>query len=209
MALTDILASLLSKAGGKKDEKALCERAILEHEERIRDLNDRRMEQMESVKTLEDRIRHLKAEYNAASPAAKRLYEAQIRSLMKDYARAQEMMELTLRNVEKEKQLLQNRRLQQQHLLYPTDENAIEDAIDRKEEIVEDLHSEDALMEELEGKTYRRGEEDETATATAQQTDEQRQASLEKDLAALLGEEKPGKDPETEKDVSESGLDIA
>lgn len=186
MAMNDILSALLTRLGLKTSEKDLCERAIRLHEENLKDLHDRLQEQMDEVKSLETRLRKLKSDYDVATPASKTLYEAQIRSLMKDFERARERQRLTLRNIEKEKALLQNRRLEAENLDHPTDVAAVEESEDRKDELLDDLQEEDASLEALAGKTYgcSSDEEETCETKTTRRDDD-----LSADVAAILGEE--------------------
>lgn len=187
MALNDILSRLMIKIGVKKSETALCAEAICRHEDRIKDFNDLLGLQLEDVKKLENRIRALKTEYDSAGQAGKRLYESQIRSLMKDFGRAREIHDLTLRNLEKEKLLLQNRRLELENLQNPVDESEIDDVIAAKDELVTEIRKEDEVISELENTVYSRNENAVT-DSDGILPDSERDALLEKDLSSLLGD---------------------
>lgn len=206
MALNDMLAALLVKVGLRKSEAARCDEAILRHEDRIRDFNGLLADQLDEVRRLEARIRALKAEYDKAGGAGKALCEARLRSLMKDFARSKELQDLTLRNLEREKLLLQNRRLEREHLRHPTDVEAVEDALERKDELVQETQEEDETLAELEGRVYRR-EEPAAGAPDDAQAEARRAAQLERDLAAVLGDAPAAEAPqpkEKEEDAAEA-----
>ena len=190
MALNDIISSALEKIGFKKSEIEKCREAIALHEECIRDLNDDLHAKFEASQELERALRDMKVKYNAASPASKKLLESQIRSLMRDFSGMKELQDIVVRNIEKEKLLLRNRRVELEHLRHPSDVRTIADAQDRKEEIISDLEEEDAEIEGLSGCTYRRDESFRTSVADcavpAAETD-----SLIREIDSLIGEDAP------------------
>ena len=187
MALNDAISAILEKVGLKKSDLAKCREAIVEHEDRIKDLNDELSGKLDEAQRLERMLRGLKAKYDAAAPASRTLLEAQIRSLMRDFSGLKEVQDIILRNLDKEKLLLRNRRIELEHLRHPTDVGAIVDAQDRKDEVVADLEEEDAEVSELAGRVYRRKEEvDATVMAELGPKAESADA-LGREIDALLG----------------------
>lgn len=189
MAVNDILSGLLVRMGLKKTEIQECEEAIAIHEERIKDINDQISGQMAKIEALECRLRQLKDAYDAAISASKPLHEAKLRSCMRDFRLEKELQALRMRNLDKEKLLLQNRLLELENLRHPTAVGDIENVCDRKEELLQDLGEEDGELKGLEDASY----EPANFAPDAQDVTETRKAqALERDLAALLGEnEKP------------------
>lgn len=209
MAINDILSSLLEKTGIKKSNVRKCEDAIAELEGRIRDLHDELEGKGEEIKLLESRLRTLKERYDASSPAAKKLLDAQIRSLISDYKRMEEMQGLILRNIEKHKALLAAKNMELETLRHPVDAGVVDDAIDTKQEIVDDLKDEDKSLDKLSETTY---EKEEEATARLvvrdEAADKARDEALERDLEALLGKQE--EIPEAKRpEVSEPEPEIA
>ena len=180
MALNDTISSLLEKIGLKKSDLGKCRDAILAHEERIKDLNDDLSGKFDEMQRLERSLRDLKAKYDAASQASRKLLESQIRSLMRDFSGLKEMQDIVLRNLEKEKLLLRNRRIELEHLRHPTDVDSIVDAQERKDEIISDLEEEDAEVSELAGRVYRREED-------VKPVQEDSSDTLGSEMDALLG----------------------
>lgn len=209
MAINDILSSLLEKTGIKKSNVRKCEDAIAELEGRIRDLHDELEGKGEEIKLLESRLRTLKERYDASSPAAKKLLDAQIRSLISDYKRMEEMQGLILRNIEKNKSLLAAKSMVLETLRHPVDAEGVEDAIDSKQEMIGDLKDEDKSLNKLAGTTY----EIEDGMPAGQivrdaASGKTRDEALERDLEALLG--KPTANPEAKSpEVSETEPEIA
>lgn len=182
MALNDILSALVEKIGLRKSDRRRCEEAIAEHGYRIRDLDRRLSGLVEEARTVERRLRELKAAYDAATAQSRALLEAQIRSGMRDFARIRELQVLTLRNQEKEKTLLNARRLELENLDHPTDEAAVDEARSRKEDLIEDLRDEDETLADLGNLQYNPdGTAADAATAPAETS-----GSVIADLDALL-----------------------
>ena len=191
MAINDILSGLLVKTGLKKTELQKCESAIAAHEERIRDLFDELSERTAESGRLESRIRKLKGEYDLATPVSKPLLEAQIRSLVGDFKHLKELQDLVLRNIEKEKLLLQGRRMEREHLRHPVDVGSVEEALETKEGMLDDLKDEDAELARLGRTSYVRDQK--LAVGADGQLDGQAGVdALDRDVAALLGTERPG-----------------
>lgn len=182
MPLNDAIAAVLEKVGLKKSEMRKCRDAILQHEERIKDLNDELSGKLAEAQRIEQSLLELKRTFDAASPASQKLLESQIRSAMNDFRGLKEMQDIVLRNLEKEKLLLRNRRIELEHLRHPTDVEAIVEAQDRKEEIVSNLKEEDVEVAELEGNVYRREDADRPATE-----DVASGAMLAREIDELLG----------------------
>lgn len=190
MAINDILSGLLVKAGLKKTDLQKCEAAIAEHEERIKDLFDELADRTAESKRLEERIRKLKGEYDVAAPVSKPLLEAQIRSLMGDFKHLKELQDLVLRNIEKEKLLLQGRRMERESLRRPVDVGAVEDAVETQKGILDDLKDEDAELMRLGQTSYVRDEKPD-GEAVEQSDVHAREDALNRDVEALLGTEQP------------------
>jgi len=190
MAINDILSGLLVKTGLKKTDLQKCEEAIAEHEERIRDLFDELAERTAESGRLESRIRKLKGEYDLAAPVSKPLLEAQIRSLMGDFKHLKELQDLVLRNIEKEKLLLQGRRMERESLRHPVDVGVVEDAVEAKEGVLDGLKEEDAELARLGRTSYVREDKPE-GEAAGQADGPAREAALNRDVEALLGTERP------------------
>lgn len=188
MAINDILSGLLVKTGLKKTDLQKCEAAIAEHEERIKDLFDELAERTAESGRLESRIRKLKGEYDLATPASKPLLEAQIRSLMGDFKHLKELQDLVLRNIEKEKLLLQGRRMERENLRHPVDVGAVEEVVETKEGILDDLKDEDAELARLGQTSYVRDVES-TGESVGQPDGQARTDALNRDVEALLGTE--------------------
>jgi len=185
MALNDAISAVLEKVGLKKSDVEKCRDAILVHEERIKDLNDELAGRLDDAQRLERALRDLKAKYDAATPASKRLLESQIRSLMSDFSGLKEMQDIILRNLDKEKLLLRNRRIELEHLRHPTDIDTVIDAQDRKEAMVSDLKEEDVEVAELAGHVYSR--EENVPSSTAESTDKDSADALGREIDALIG----------------------
>ena len=186
MAINDILSGLLVKTGLKKTDLQKCEAVIAEHEERIKDLFDELADRTSESRFLEERIRKLKGEYDVAAPVSKPLLEAQIRSLMGDFRHLKELQDLVLRNIEKEKLLLQGRRMERENLRHPVSVETVEEAVETKESILDDLKDEDAELARLEGTSYVRDEK--TGGGAVESKDgRSREEALNRDVEALLG----------------------
>ena len=134
MPINDFISGILVKTGLKKTEEQLCRDAIERCEERIRDLNDQLAGQLEEAGAMEARLRDGKSRYDAASPAVKPLLAEQLRSLMKDFGHLRERQALTLRALEKEKLLLQGRRIELEHSRHPSDAEAVAEAAEASAE---------------------------------------------------------------------------
>ena len=196
MAINDTLANLLIKAGLKKSEAQKLEDQIHQLEERIRDLQDDLNGKVEETDRLVAKIRRLKAKCDAAAPASRQLLEDQIRSLMRDFKYLKESQGLTLRNIEKHKLLLQNRRLALEHAKHPVDVQEIEDVTDDKQEMVDELKDEDKELARLDDMTYTK-----ESVQDAEKSD-----SLDRELEALIGK---SEEPQVQNEVSESPVEIA
>lgn len=198
MPINDFISDILVKTGLKKTEDQLCADAISHHEERIRDLNDHLAELLDEVARIEHNIRNVKEQYDAATSASKPLYAERLRSLMRDLERVRELQMLTLRNLEKEKMLLQERRIEREHIRHPSDPDIVSDAIERKEEVIADLQEEDGELSRLETTVYSK-DPDLPAGPITSTVDEER---LNREVEALLGDaatlerEKPSESPE-------------
>lgn len=184
MSINEILSRLLVRTGLKKSEVRLCEDAISAHENRIKDINDQIAGQMSKIETLERRLHILKKEYDAASPAAKPLYEAKLRSCMHDFKLEKELQSIKMRNLNKEKLLLQNRRIELECLLHPVDPDAVDEVQDVKKDILSELEDEDGRLEELGAAVYEHSDE---SVSGVDMPDRDREIQLERDFAALLG----------------------
>lgn len=206
MAINDILAELAVKIGLKKTDLQRCESSIAELEEQIRDLYDELERKLEEARQLEARIRKIKAQYDQAAPASKKLLESQLKSLMGDFRHLQELQDLTLRNIEKSKLLLQSRRMELEVLLHPVEVDAVEDAADAKQELLDDLKDEDRELAKLKDKAYVREEESEADRPTTPAYDQARKEALNREFESLFG--KPV-EPAQAGSASEPGAEIA
>lgn len=192
MGLNDTISAMLEKVGLKKSDIVKCREAIMAHEERVKDLNDELAAKFDEAQSLERRLRDLKAKYDAAAPASRKLLEEQIRSLMRDFSGLKEVQEIVLRNLEKEKLLLRNRRIEFEHLRHPTDVDSLVEAQDRKSEIVADLEEEDAEVLELAGRVYHREENAASHQEAAFNPQPETSAeALGREIDALLGSAEP------------------
>ena len=212
MAINGILSSILEKTGLRKSEIGKCELAIAEMEARIRDLHDELEAKGSETKDLERRLRLLKSQYDAATPASKRLLEAQMRSLMGDYDRIGELQGLILRNIEKNKSLLAAKRMELETLRHPVDQDSVEDAIDAKREIVADLKDEDKSLEKLAGTTYERESEplpESGGKVRDEAAERAREGDFERRLEALIGKPDAPAPAQDGPEVSENGVSIA
>lgn len=205
MPINDFISEFLVKTGLKKTEEQLCEESIRLCEEHIRDLNDQLTELLEEAERMEQRLRAGKAHYDAASPTLKPLHAEQLRSLMKDFGHIRERQALTLRNLEKEKLLLQGRRIELDRFRHPTDTETVAEAAERKEEVMDALQEEDEEIADLEQVVYQRKETEPPAVPETSLDDE---ARLNRELAALLGDT-PSPEKEAEEKPSEKPVEIA
>lgn len=196
MALNDILAALLIKVGLRKTEAQQLHAEIERLEEHIRDLQDDLDDKVDESGMLVDQMRRLQGRRDAAAPAARQLLEDQIRSLMRDFKHLKERQALTLRNIEKAKLLLQNRKLEFEHLKHPVDAFEIGDVAEAKREMLEDIHEEDAEISKLDGMTYEREQMDEQASNVDEMT-KARSAALDRELEALIGKPESSANQET------------
>lgn len=204
MSINEILSRLLVLTGLKKSGVRLCEDAISAHENRIKDINDQIAEQMSKIDTLERRLHILKREYDAASPAAKPLHEAKLRSCMHDFKLEKELQAIKMRNLNKEKLLLQNRRIELECLLHPVDGDAVDEVQDVKKDILSELEDEDGRLEELGAAVYEHNDE---TVSNVDIPNRDRELKLERDFAALLG--KTEKRAGNSEPLSDSPVEIA
>lgn len=206
MAINDILSNLLTKTGLKKTDEQKCTAAIAALEEDIRNRYDELECKVDEARRLEGRIRQVKEQYDKATPASKKLLEAQLKSLMGDFRHLQERQGLTLRNIEKSKLLLQNKRIELENLHHPADVVAIEEAAETKDDILSELKREDREIASLKEKTYVREEEEPEEKAVGAVYDKVKEDALNREFDALFGE---SKDSSTEEKMSDPEPEIA
>ncbi len=199
MAINDTLSNLLIAVGLKKSEKAKIEGAIEQHEERIRTFNDKLSAHIREIEDIEQRIRRIKEKCDASHGAVKATYEAQLRSLMKEWHHTKEMRDLIIRNLDKEKLLLRNRKFELENLENPTKASEIEEMIDIKADIMSDLKDEDKVAAKLESKEYEASSE-ELDLNELEKSDETLNRELNEILGVLDDKEKSS---ETEIDIKQ------
>ncbi len=188
MGINDVLSDLLIGVGLKKSEKRTLEDAIDNHEERIRTFNDKLAAHVREIQEIEARIRRIKEKYDAAHGAVKATYEAQLRSLLKECQHTKELRDLIIRNLDKEKLLLRNRRFELENLLNPTNVDEIDRLLDEKKDTLADLKEEDRISGKLESTEFAPPEAEEDIAKTLESLD-QKDAALEREINELLGTE--------------------
>lgn len=196
MALNDMLAALLIKIGLRKTEAQRLHSEIERLEEHIRDLQDDLDDKVDESGRLVDKMRRLQGRRDAAAPAERLLLEDQIRSLMRDFKHLKERQSFALRNIEKAKLLLQNRKLEFEHLKHPVDAFEIEDVTEAKREMLEEMREEDAEISKLDGMTYEREHMEEQAS-NGDEMVKARSAALDRELEALIGKPESSTNQET------------
>ncbi len=183
MAINDFLSNLLISVGLKTSERELLEKKISEHENNIRTFNDQFSEHIKEIEAKERILRNLKEKYNEAQGTVKKTYEAQLRSIMKELDAMKEYRDLVIRNLDKEKVLLRNRKLALENLLHPANPAEIEDVMIDKEDMIENLKAEDRSITELDGIQYKNDEDSPIEFENEQENDE-----LNQQLNALLND---------------------
>ncbi len=186
MGINDVLSDLLIGVGLKKSEKRKIENAIDNHEERIRGFNDKLAAHVREIQEIETRIRRIKEKYDAAHGAVKATYEAQLRSLLKECQHTKELRDLIIRNLDKEKLLLRNRRFELENLLNPTNIDEIDLLVDEKRRRLADLKEEDRVADKLEGVEFAPPETEADVEKTLESSD-QKDAAFEREINELLG----------------------
>lgn len=195
MPINDIISGLLEKIGLKKGEVALARDAIARLEEELRCANDDLSAQDEELQGVERQLRAAKAQYDAATGVMKRSREAVVRSLMKKLELIQERQQITLAHRDSTQALLHQSRLDLDKLLHPVATEQLEEAGDRKRELLEELQERDLAQGELEKQTYQPGATNDESRTTPV-SDAEADARLQQDFARLMGEEpaKPASD---------------
>ncbi len=186
MGINDVLSGLLIGVGLKKPEKRKLEDAIDNHEERIRGFNDKLASFIREIQEIEARIRRIKEKYDVAHGTVKATYEAQLRSLLKECQHTKELRDLIIRNLDKEKLLLRNRRFELENLLNPTNVDEIDRLLDEKKDTLADLKEEDRAANKLESTEFAPPEAETDIAKTLESLD-QKDAALEKEINELLG----------------------
>ena len=211
MAINDIISSVLETIGLKQSEADRARKEVERQEEELRCANDALAALDEELQAAEQRLRTVKAQYDAATGSMKKSREALLQSLMKDFRHLQERQQITLARRDSVQALLQQRRLELEHLLHPVETDALEEAADVKKELLDDLHERDEALGQLEEQVY---QPTVPAVATDSQTDAAKEAEriaaakLEKEYAELMGEE-PTKTPAKPSDTENKPQEIA
>ena len=211
MAINDILSSVLETIGLKKSEEDRARQEIEHQEEELRCANDALSALDEELQAAEQRLRTVKAQYDAATGSMKKSREALLLSLMKDFRHIQERQQITLARRDSVQALLQQRRLELEQLLHPVETDALEEAADAKKELLEDLHERDEALGQLEENTYQpevQTVDTSSQTAADKEAEKAAAAKLEKEYAELMGDE-PAKTPEKPSTTETNPQEIA